>query len=43
LERGERETDINQIHGHSKLRMTTRDLHSSMKSQRRAVESLSQR
>lgn len=42
LERGERETDINKILGHSKLRMTTHYLHSSADSQRRAVESLSQ-
>lgn len=42
LELGERETDINKILGHSKLCMTTKYLHSSMESQRRAVESLSQ-
>jgi len=42
LERGERETDINKILGHSKLRMTTKYLHSSVDSRRRAVESLSQ-
>lgn len=42
LERGERETDINKILGHSKLRMTTKYLHSSAESRRRAVESLSQ-
>lgn len=41
LERGERETDINKILGHSKLRMTTKYLHSSPESQRRAVENLS--
>ncbi|HKC64906.1 MAG TPA: site-specific integrase, partial [Pyrinomonadaceae bacterium] len=32
LERGERETDINKILGHSKLRMTTKYLHSSAES-----------
>lgn len=42
LERGERETDINKILGHSKLRMTTKYLHSSEESRRRAVENLSQ-
>jgi integrase len=42
LERGERETDINQLLGHSKLRMTSRYLHSSAESRRRAVESLAQ-
>jgi integrase len=42
LEQGERETDINKILGHSKLRMTTRYLHSSPDSRRRAVESLAQ-
>ncbi|MCA1850436.1 MAG: tyrosine-type recombinase/integrase, partial [Acidobacteria bacterium] len=42
LERGERETDINKILGHSKLYMTTKHLHSSAESRRRAVESLSQ-
>jgi integrase len=42
LERGERETDINKILGRSKLRMTTKYLHSSAESRRRAVESLTQ-
>jgi integrase len=42
LERGERETDINKILGHSKLRMTSKYLHSAADSGRRAVETLSQ-
>jgi integrase len=42
LELGERETDINKILGHSKLRMTSKYLHSAADNRRRAVESLSQ-
>ncbi|HEX8748654.1 MAG TPA: site-specific integrase, partial [Pyrinomonadaceae bacterium] len=42
LEQGHRETDINKILGHSSLKMTKRYVHSSERSRREAVESLSQ-
>lgn len=42
LEKGYRETDINRLLGHSKLKMTVKYVHSSEASRREAVESLSQ-